>query len=120
MVTLFRNGGFVMYFILLFGLLALIPAVASVFRSDTKNHGYVKWMLIALLGSIVSGTCADVGATLRFVVDAKNKNDPTWSTSLLEGLQESLSPSLLGMSFITLTALALAVAKRREVGRIGA
>jgi len=62
---------------------------------------------------------ADVGATLRFVVRAKEQNDPTWSTSLLQGLQESLSPMLLGTSFVTLTALAIAVARRREAARVG-
>jgi len=119
MLTLMRDGGAPMIFVLLFGLLALVPAIASVFSASSKNHGYVRWMLVALVGSIVTGTCSDVGATLRFVVRAKEQNDPTWSTSLLQGLQESLSPMLLGTSFVTLTALAIAVARRREAARVG-
>lgn len=119
MLTLMRDGGAPMLFVLLFGVLALGPAIASVFRASSKNHGYVKWMLVTLMGSVVAGTAADVGATLKFVVRAKEQGDATWSTSLLQGLQESLSPALLGVSFFTLTALAIAVAKRREVARVG-
>jgi hypothetical protein len=122
MLTLFRNGGVPMWFILLFGLVALGGAAFFAARAERKLLGFIKWMSLATVFSVLSGTAADLGTTCFTVSHAITgqwpngtpfKYDGPWSAMLLEGIAESMSPMIMGMSLLALTALLTAIGSRR-------
>lgn len=111
MLTLMRNGGVPMWFILLFGMLSLSAAVVMAARGNLRLAPFTQWMMAATLLSTVNATFADLGATFSFV--SKHASEPTWREALFEGLAESTSPGILGFALLTLSAVAIAVARRR-------
>jgi len=116
MLTLFRNGGFPMFFILGFGFLALATAFWYALRPDEKVRGFIDYLSKATLYSTLCGTCTDV-ATVCFAV-AQNPMDPEQRTRMiLEGLGESLSPGIMGFALLSLIALLVAVGQRRYAAR---
>ena len=108
-LTLIRNGGVPVIFVLLFGVLALTGAAYAAARPDERTLRYVKGMCAATLASTLSATCADLGAT--FLAVSGKPGTPT--AMLLEGLSESMSPGILGFSLVSLAALFAAIAARR-------
>ena len=116
MLTLLRNGGVPMVFVVLFGVLALTGAIYAATRPDARTMDYVKGMCAATLASTCSATCADLGATFQHVSNAPSgpgAGSGPDTRMLLEGLSESMSPGILGFSLVSLAALFLAVASRR-------
>ena len=120
MLTFFRNGGVPMWFILLFGVMALGAAGFFAVRVDRKLLGFIKWMSVATVCTVVSGTAADLGTTcftVARIVTGENalpemKGVP-WYAIVLEGFAESMSPVIMGMSLLALTALLTAIGRRR-------
>jgi hypothetical protein len=120
MLTLMRNGGVPMWFILLFGLMALGAAGYFAVRTERKTYAFIKWMSVATAMAVVSGTAADIGATC-FAVSSVVMGKPhpsgfpasAWPAMLLEGIAESMSPVIMGASLLGLTALLTAIGRRR-------
>ena len=116
MLTLFRNGGFAMYFIVGFGLIALGTAFWYAFRPDEKVRGFIQHMGKATLYSTLCGTCSDVSTVFFYV--AQHPMDPDQRTRIiLEGLAESMSPGIMGFALLSLIALLVAVGQRRFAAR---
>lgn len=113
MLTLFREGGYPMYFVVLFGGLGLATAVFAVFRPDSRRFEYVKWMMLATALAAINGTFADLGAVFHAVARFKEQGREDWSTLLFEGLGESMAPGIMGFALLALTAMTVAIAKRR-------
>lgn len=109
MLTLIRNGGVPVIFVLVFGVLALTGAAYAAARPDERTLRYVKGMIWATVASVGSATCADLGATFQAVSGAPG----TPTAMLLQGLSESMSPGILGFSLVSLAALFVAIAARR-------
>ena len=112
MLTLFRNGGFPMFFILFFGAVALVTAFWFAVRPSDRHEGFIKWMARATLYATLSGTLADFLAVMRYVVNNKVQGEQR-ALILCEGFGESLSPGIMGFSFLALVALMTAVGRRR-------
>ena len=112
MLTFFRNGGFPMFFILFFGAVALATAFWFAVRPSDRHDGFIKWMARATLYATVSGTLADFLAVMRYVVREQLQGDRR-ALILCEGFAESLSPGIMGFSFLALVALMTAVGRRR-------
>jgi hypothetical protein len=108
-LTLIRNGGVPVIFVLLFGVLALTGAAYAAARPDERTLRYVKGMCAATVASVFSATCSDLGTT--FLTVSGKPGTPT--AMLLEGLSESMSPGILGFSLVSLAALFGAIAARR-------
>lgn len=130
MLTLIRNGGFPMWFILAFGLTALGAAFWFAVRADPKLPGFIRAMALATLFATLGTTCADVGATLlavekQFAPSGSFATEPGLPKTtdrdalpramhvLAAGLAESTSPGIMGFSFLALTAMLSAVGRRR-------
>lgn len=119
MLTMFRAGGFPMFFILAFGLLALGTAFAYALRPLRDREGFVRWMSLATLASIFCGTAADLAAVAHYV--AEHPMEPARMNAIVvEGIGESMSPSILGFSVLSLVALMMAFGKRRLDARSSA
>lgn len=120
MLTFFRNGGVPMWFILLFGLMALGASAYFAARAERKLLGFIQWMSIATAFTVLSGTAADIGTTCFTVAGVIEGHTPPpgyasvpWYAMLLEGIAESMSPVIMGASLLALTALLTAVGRRR-------
>ena len=114
MLTLFRNGGFPMFFILAFGFVALAAAAWYAYRPNPRSFGFIVWMGAATLFSTLMGTSADFGATFFHVSRAIDKGMAGWHGDLMEGLAESMSPGIMGFSLLAMTALVVSVGKARD------
>jgi hypothetical protein len=109
--TLFRNGGWSMFAVVIFGLVALATAAFYAARPDAKHEGFVKWMSRATLWSILAGMCSDFATVFDVVCQIDDWNQR--SKILLEGSAESLSPGIMGFVLLSLTALLTSVGRRR-------
>lgn len=115
--TLFRNGGWSMFLLVLLGVVALGTAAFYAARPDTKHEGFLKWMSRALLWSTLVGVCSDFATVFYFTCQIEDANER--AKTVLEGAAESLSPALMGFAFLTLIALLAAVGRRRLDARKG-
>ena len=117
MWTLIRAGGVLpMMFILVFGLLALGASFYFAVRPQRRSLGFVQNMGQATLFATLAATSADVGSTLYAASKAWELpgSGPLEATRLIvEGLAESTSPGILGFSFLAMTAMLVAVGRRR-------
>jgi hypothetical protein len=109
--TLFRDGGWSMFAVVIFGLVALAAAAFYAARPDGKHEGFIKWMSRATLWSILAGMCSDFATVFRYVCEMEDWNKRT--QTILEGAAESLSPGIMGFVLLSLVALLAAVGRRR-------
>ena len=115
MITLFRNGGFPMFFVLAFGFVGLAAATWYAFRPNARSFGFIVWMGGATLFSTLMGTAADLGTTAFFVA-RMSEHEPTLARPfaiLVEGFAESMSPAIMGFSLLAMISLVTAVGKAR-------
>jgi hypothetical protein len=110
MLTLMREGGVQMFFILLFGLIGLAVSIRCAWLAETKSLGFVRWMMWALGFATLNGTAADIGATLHYVA---NHPGPNWHEAMIVGLGESTSPAILGFGMLAVISVIVAVGQRR-------
>jgi hypothetical protein len=120
MMTLMRNGGFPMWFIVAFGLVALGGAIRYAFRPDDARLGFVKYMAGATLFSTLTGFLADLAAVFAFFAGRRGEpaldvvKETQWPVQLMAGLAESTSPGIIGFTLLSLTALLCAVGQSRQ------
>jgi hypothetical protein len=119
LVTIFKNGGFPMIFIVLFGAIGLGTAFWYALRPDAKHEGFIKWISRATLWAILNGFCSDLATVAKYLSSADPQPDPELRVRiLLEGFYESMSPGILGFAFLSLIALLAAVGRRRLDARV--
>lgn len=115
MLTLFREGGFPMWFLLLFGLLTLLSGARFAARPDAARLRLALAMGSATWFTTVTAICADLATVGHQAPDylARHPGSPL-STVLLQGVAESMSPAILGFTVLTLAALFVALGCYRE------
>jgi hypothetical protein len=116
MLTLFREGGFPMWFILAFGLVTLGAAARYAARPDGRRLGFIRAMALATLFSTLNGVAADLAAVGHNVSARYNGGygDLPVPAILLQGFAESMSPAIVGLTMLSLVALIVAVGATRE------
>lgn len=117
MLRLIHHGGFPMWFILAFGLVALAAAARyALFPNAARSRpGFIKAMSDATLWATLACLAADLGTTgWRLTHTEAWRNDPGWHFILIAGFAESMSPLVMGFAFLTLTSLLVAVGRSRE------
>jgi hypothetical protein len=105
-----------MWFILAFGVVGLVAA-AGYAAKKARSLGFIYGLGAATLFSTLSATCADFGATFAHVSGRMEPGGMQWAdvaTPLIEGAGESMSPGILGFSFVSLTCLLVGVGKHRR------
>ncbi|HEY3359443.1 MAG TPA: hypothetical protein VGQ83_39700 [Polyangia bacterium] len=112
MLTLFREGGFPMIFVLLFGLITLVAAILFAVRPARRKLAFIRGMGVATLFAVLSGICADLGAVFH-KVPANFGDRPDWPLIVVVGLGESMAPGIMGFTLLSLTALIAAIGARR-------
>ncbi len=111
MIEFFRDGGWSMFVILLFGALSLATGAYYAARPDARHEGFLKWMSWATLWSTLAGVASDFGAT--FKATTQIENDSERGRIVLEGLAESMSPLVMGFVLLSLAAFLAAIGRRR-------
>lgn len=120
MMTLMRDGGFPMWFIVACGLVAVGGAFRYAFQPDAARLGFVRYMASATLFATLAGLLLDVAAVCRALagqgpippeVLAKDGQMPMF---LLGGLTEAMSPGILGFLLLALVALVCGVGRSRQ------
>jgi hypothetical protein len=121
MITLMRNGGGPMIFILLFGLVGLATAFWFAVRPSERHVGFIKWMSRATMWSVLCGFSADLAAVFyNTTTDDYDAMPPALFVRIVvHGLAESMSPGIVGFALLSLTALVAAVGQRRLDARKG-
>lgn len=115
MWTLIVEGGYPMWFLLLFGLAALAAAVRYAQRPTRFGLRFVTGLALTTLMSICTGTAADLAAVGHKAPDYL-KAHPNMSLAevSLVGFGESMSPAVLGFSLLTMTALVVTLGVLRS------
>jgi hypothetical protein len=115
MLTFFQEGGFPMFFLLAFGLAAL---VLSALYARVPSRGRLRQALALAFATgftAVTGTATAI-ATVGHQATAFLGRHPemTLPEVLLQGLAESMAPTILGFTLLSLVALIIAVGLYRE------
>jgi hypothetical protein len=116
MQEFFRIGGFSMFPVLLCGLAALLVALYATGRPEKSLIALGDRLARAELFFAVSGLAANVAATLHTVANTQHTGDG-FAVMLTTGLYESTAPVVMGLSFLALAHLALAIAAFRLARR---
>ena len=107
----FQEGGFGMWFILVFGVLAVVGAARFAWRGDHRLLGFIRWMLFTTASSSALGFVAAMMAVFQYLV-GKAKPDEL-VLILFTGTREALTTLALGLLMMTFTCLLLAIGHRR-------
>lgn len=120
MSDLIRNGGFPMWFILAFGIVALGAAARFAIRPAREQLAFVRAMSAAALYATLAGTAAALGSTFLHVAGVEQmRTDPQWALIIVQGLGESMSPGIMGFALLALTSLLVAVGAGRVPEQAG-
>lgn len=115
MLTLFREGGFPMWFLLAFSVLSLLSAACYAVRPDAPRLRLSLALGAATLFTMVTCVAAAFATVGHQAPDyLKRHPEETLTTVLLQGAAESLSPAILGNTVLTLLALLIGLGAYRE------
>jgi hypothetical protein len=115
MLNLFVEGGFPMWFLLVFGVATLLFATRFA-RAPSQRSLKTTFSFAGATGfTALTAICTDL-AMVGHHAPKYLKTHPEMSLSevLLQGLAESLSPGILGFTLLSLAALILAYGFQRE------
>lgn len=107
----FQEGGWMMWFIFLFGLLALSAAGRFAWRGEHQLLGFVRWMGATTLVSGVFGFVIGMTMVLRYVVYQAKPGER--ALVLAEGTKEAVNNLSAALLFAVLICLLLAIGHRR-------
>ena len=114
MVWFMQAGGFPMWFILLFGLIALGTSALFWLRPDQRRLEFIRFMSRATLYSVGAGVAADLAAVfIRVPSKPEWAHSPNLHLIVMEGLGESMTPCILGFTLLSLAAFLTALGVRR-------
>jgi hypothetical protein len=114
MWTLMIEGGYQMWFLLIFGLAGLILAVRYAMHPSRLGLVSVAGISVTTLMSIFTGVAADLAAVGHKAPEyLKAHPNLTLAEVTLTGFGESMSPAILGFSLLTITALVVTLGLRR-------
>ena len=116
MLELFEAGGFAMYAVVGFGLVALAAACHFAWRPRFERLAFIAGMSIATTFISLAGLAKNLAKVLSFVHHQLKNDDltPTLAARMVsQGISESLSPVTFGFSLVSLVAFVCAIGFRR-------
>ena len=114
MIEFFREGGWGMWFVLIFGLTALGAALAFAARPDVRRVATIRDLTYATVFSTAAGIAAGFAAVGSHVpMNPEWANSPKIHLIVMKGISESLASGILGFTILALTWMVMAVGHRR-------
>lgn len=107
----FRDGGWVMWWLLGLGLVAALAALRFAWRGEHQLIPFIKWMIVVEVLAGGFGFLTGMTLVLRHVVERVSPDERWWV--LFIGVREALSNLTFGLLWAVLTALFVAVGYRR-------
>jgi len=115
MMTLFREGGFPMWFLLAFGALLLISGARFAIRPDAARMRLTLALGAATLFTMITAISTALAMVGHHAPDYLARHpQTTMAVVLMQGFAEAMSPAILGSTVLTLAALAIALGCYRE------
>jgi len=115
MATLIREGGFPVFFLLAFGLFAMLFAVRFAMAPSQRAFRTCLALCAATLLTSLNGMLAAFSAVGHQVPDyVKHHPETTLTEAVLLGFAESMSPGILGFTVLSLISLVLALGVYRQ------
>jgi len=115
MWNLILEGGFPMFFLLAFGIAALVSAGRYARLPGRRRLKVTLALALATGFTTLTATCADLSAVGHHASSyLKAHPETTLHEVLLQGLAESMSPGILGFTLLSLVALLASLGIQRE------
>lgn len=114
MMQLILEGGFPMWFLLIFGGASLGAAGMFARRPNRERLPLVVALTLTTIFAAIMGVFADLAAVGHHMSEHWEKFEPTLTQSLLQGFAESMAPGILGFGLVTLTTLLVVLGLYRE------
>ncbi len=118
MIQFMREGGVVIHFVFLFGIIGLVLAAATVYRPSAARLAVCENAQRAVLFTTLAGWAAGVNNCLRASSLAQTpafaeRGATFWRTILFEGMSEALNIPIAGFALLGLIALLTTAARMR-------
>jgi hypothetical protein len=108
----FQAGGWAMWFITVFGILALVAGVRFAFSGALALEAFSRWMCRCTLSAAAFGFFSGMILVSRYAIERVHTTEHRFAV-VIEGTGEALNNVTLGFLLVTLTSLFLAVGHRR-------
>jgi len=114
MLTLFQEGGFPMWFLLVFGVMTLVSAARFAARPESTRLRLAGALGLATLFTTLTAICADLAAVGHQAPNYLSRHpELSLSSVLLQGAAESMSPAIVGFTIMSLASLVVALGIHR-------
>jgi hypothetical protein len=120
MIEFFQAGGFAMWPVLFFGAAALVTAALFARQPDERRMALIRALNLTTLFAMFTGFAANIATVMYFVPRIAAERGEPVANIVMIGIGESLSPVIMGGSFLTLVWLVAAVGMRRLADRLSA
>jgi hypothetical protein len=118
MPELFKLGGWVMYPILVIGLVTLGAAGFYAARGEARTRGSIDALVACLVAAVVMALSTDLTTVVFHLASEKGPKDTFGILRILcQGFGESLSPVTLGSAFLVLVFALTALGQRKVDAR---
>ncbi len=112
MVRFFQIGGFSMFVVLACGLAHLLLGIYAIRRPTAARIELAERLIKAEIFFSVGGVASNLAMTFLTVASTEQSLHQMW-LMCFTGLYESLAPIIMGLTFVALTHVALALAGHR-------
>lgn len=112
-----REGGWGMWPVLAFGLVAVGAAGHYVFRPEPRRLGLVIGMWLTTVVATLHATASDIAAVCGALTRWEEPLNTQFVRVLCEGIKESLRPALLAGTFLTLALLFATIGLHRAANK---
>lgn len=114
MMQFLREGGFPMWFLLIFGGASIGAAGMFARRPSRDRLPLVIALTLTTIFTSIMGVFADLAAVGHHTSDQWDKYQPILTQALLQGFAESMAPGILGFGLVTLASLLVVLGLYRE------
>jgi hypothetical protein len=112
MLTIIRQGGPPIWFIILFGLIALVDAILIVRRADARKLAFLRAMTLTVVFAMITGFAGGVAKSFGARVPPGLRAD--FPFLVIKGISESLANVVMGSMLLTLAWFIAAIGVRRR------
>jgi hypothetical protein len=114
MLKLIRDGGPPIWFIILFGVIALVDAVLIARRADPRKLAFLRAMTMTVVFAMITGFAGGVFKSIDGCAGLPPARRADWPFYLMKGTGESLADIVLGSLLLTLAWFIAAIGVRRR------